>query len=146
MTHCEVTEFPARLTTLHTDYGSVELYVDTVSSQSVEEFNFKKEHSIMTDCYEVIVTNGQMYADLTANIKRNTSDSLQEQETKIGPPERGWIFHVETDEPHESADIRFACYLVEYSDDGEITVPDEPFDSGQTTISEGYYRLYEKTF
>lgn len=92
-----------------------------------DEFDWKDRQSLITDYYEVITTDGTLEQDLTHNIDRDD----------------GWVFRLIPPEDKTTCEFGFISILTERGPDGEVIVPDEPYDKGFVELDGGVYRVVD---
>lgn len=89
-----------------------------------EDVNWKEEIHFLTDCHEFLTKDVQLYC--------NVSHSILEVD-------EGTVFMVEDD-----ATLRWCCLLTDRGPDGEVIVPDEPYETGEFDVDAGAYRVWDE--
>jgi hypothetical protein len=113
------------ISTIPSQYGTIQLFLTTHTPES--DIDWDKEYTILTDCYEFGTSEGNIEYDLTHNIARDD----------------GWVFRFTTPNGVHSCEARFISILTDRGPNGEIIVPDDPYDEGNFQLTDGVYRLYE---
>jgi len=114
------------ISTIKSEHGTIQLYITEHTPE--DDIDWDDEITLLTKCYEFAVSDATIEYDLTHNIARDD----------------GWVFKVNTPDNMDTCEARFISILTDRGPDGEIIVPDEPYDKGYFELNDGVYRLFEK--
>lgn len=114
------------ISTIDSEHGTIELFLTPHNPE--DDIDWDEEHTVLTDCYEFGTSEGTIEYDLVHNIDRDD----------------GWVFRFTTPEGQDTCEAGFVSILTDRGPDGEIIIPDDPYDEDRFQLSDGVYRLYEE--
>lgn len=115
-----------QISTLTQNGVTLELHIE--EHTPTEELEWDKTHSLIGDSYEMALDGVKVEEDLTHNIANVD----------------GKVFRVPDEVESDTIEFKFISILTDRGEDGEVIVPDEPYDEGDCEIpGSGVYRVYE---
>lgn len=116
----------AHISTIEKKDFRIELHIEEYTPE--DDLDWEGQISVIGKTYEMALSEGDLQEDTTYSISNVAGNVVKVKDSEFDG---------------ELAEFKYISLLTDRGENGEVIVPDEPYDEGSCEIPAGVYRVYE---